>query len=86
MELDINSIPDEIISYMALYLSLKDIINFCRINRKFNNMVCNDNFFWSQKFIVDFGPVTFRPTFNRPKVWKELYLSKSIFMDRWEVP
>ena len=45
---------DEIFS-IALMLDLPDILSFCRISKKFNNNVCNNNNFWIRRLKQDYG-------------------------------
>ena len=40
---------------IALKLDITDITNFCRLNRKFNRAVCNNQKFWIQKLYIDFN-------------------------------
>lgn len=62
--------PNEIIFNIALNIPLCNIINFCLINKRFNEIICNENYFWKQKFIKDFGDATFEVS-----DWKTLYMN-----------
>lgn len=63
-------LPKETISVVALNLSPHFIINLCRSNSRFNEIICNDNFFWENKFKKDYGNVSFDVT-----DWKQLYMN-----------
>jgi alpha-tubulin suppressor-like RCC1 family protein len=50
-----NFLPDDIIIYIILYLSIDDVRNFSIVNERFNRLIYNNNNFWRQKFILDFN-------------------------------
>lgn len=61
-------LPDEQIIVIALNSSLTEIVLFCQANLRMNNLLCNNNYFWQQKFIQDYGqPV------ERIVDWREAY-------------
>lgn len=73
-------LPDETILQTALDLPLNNILNFCLTNDRFNRIICNDNFFWKNKFIKDYGNIETENITN----WKLLYLNTNniwIFTD-----
>ena len=47
---------DEIFT-IALMLDLPDILSFCRLSKKFNNSVCNNNYFWIKRMKQDYGKI-----------------------------
>ena len=63
-------LADDTIREIALSLSLKDIAKFCSTSRRFNQVICKDEFFWREKYLRDFsdGPIDYRGS------WRELYL------------
>jgi len=63
-----NYLPDELIHTLALSFPLREISYFCRSNQRFNNLICNDEYFWRQKFIKDYGDVDWTGS------WKNLYM------------
>ena len=48
----------------------KSLLNFCRINNRYVQKLCNDENFWRKRTEKNFGAITKLP--NRS--WKELYL------------
>lgn len=54
-----DNIPEEILFYITLKLSSNDIMNMCYTCSRFNDDMCNNNFFWKKKFIKDHGHITF---------------------------
>jgi hypothetical protein len=59
----------------ALKLDIDDIANFCDSNEKFNNAVCDNNWFWKEKFLLDFG----EPEYTHVNDWKSLYKNYGSF-------
>lgn len=75
----IQNLPDEAIIIIAKTLHINNITNLCLINKRFNNLVCNNNYFWEHKFRQDFGNVNFE-AYNcdkntDPLCWKSLYIN-----------
>lgn len=63
-------LPDEYIIEIALYKTIEYITRMCQASRRFNNVICNDEYFWKQKFIYDFG----NPPIGVNIIsWKEAY-------------
>ena len=50
-----GSLPDEIILQIALFEPLNNIDQLCLTSQRFNNLICNNNYFWREKFVKDFG-------------------------------
>lgn len=46
--------PDAIIN-IALYEPIGSIARLCQVSRRFNDIICSNNNFWRDKFILDFG-------------------------------
>jgi alpha-tubulin suppressor-like RCC1 family protein len=67
-------LPNETISQIALYMPFNKIINLCLTNLRFNEAICNNEYFWQQKFYQDYGKVIWKGS------WKELYKS---YMNVW---
>jgi alpha-tubulin suppressor-like RCC1 family protein len=57
------------IRQIALQLNINDIYYYCLYNARFNDIVCNDNWFWKEKFLIDFG----QPEYDTVDDWKTLY-------------
>ena len=63
-------IPDETILEAAFWEPINYITTMCLTSKRFNNVICNNNDFWRQKFIYDFG----QPTRNLNIInWKKAY-------------
>jgi hypothetical protein len=59
---------DEIIQ-IALQLKIADLSYYCLYNSHFRDVVCNNNWFWKRKFLLDFGS----PEYDQIDDWKALY-------------
>ncbi len=62
-------VPSETILNIALFVPLRNIIAFCQTSKKFNDIICDNEYFWRQKFIQDYK---FVPTYYTGS-WKHLY-------------
>ena len=64
-------IPTEINYEFLFNLSGPDLFNLCRVNRYYN-AICNDETFWRQKFLYEFGPM------EKPSnlTWKQFYIER----------
>ena len=49
-------LPSETIIEIALRLPVSDISLYCQTSKRFNDMICNNNYFWREKFLYDYGP------------------------------
>ena len=65
-----SHLPDEIVIEIALFKPFANITRLCQSSAHFNNVICNNNIFWRQKFILDFG----NPPVNIIS-WKNAYLN-----------
>lgn len=65
----LSVVPDEIVFDIALDASMNDIYNLCQLESRFNYLLCNNERFWKEKFIRDYGYI---PETNKMS-WKELY-------------
>ena len=50
-----EQIPDELLVVQALELDLPSVTRFCQTSRRFNRVVCENESYWHQKFIRDYG-------------------------------
>jgi alpha-tubulin suppressor-like RCC1 family protein len=48
-------LPNEAILNIALNESIDSIPSLCRSSQRFNDLICNSNYFWRFRFIQDFG-------------------------------
>jgi len=74
MSISLDSLPNEFLLPFALSLPLVDISCFRQINQRFNKLICNNDYFWKQKFYHDYGHLDY--TGN----WKTLYFN---FLNIW---
>jgi hypothetical protein len=64
----IVKIPPDLYGTIAINLNIDEIYRLCGVDRTFKKQVCDNNLFWKQKFVHDYGAV--------PDVkvdWKKLY-------------
>lgn len=61
-------LPAERIFDIALRLPIRSISKFCQTSNLFNEIVCDNEYFWHQKFVQDYK---FDPDYNGS--WKKLY-------------
>lgn len=50
----IENLPKNVLFQMALEYNLHELLNFCRISKKINNNVCNNQTFWMKKLSNDY--------------------------------
>lgn len=62
-------LPTDILLELAVDLDLPNILTWCSLNQRFNNLICKNDIFWMDKFIHDYG------NNNKPDnmSWKEFY-------------
>ena len=65
---DILRLPNDLIINIALELDLPDLIKWCSLNKKFNNITCDNDTFWMNRYRKDFGQIK-KPT------WKTSYIT-----------
>ncbi len=53
MEVDWGKLNKDVLVKLALELNLPDILSLCRINKRFNRFVCDDDIFWQKKLKRD---------------------------------
>jgi len=75
MSTSLELLPNEFILPFVLSLSLVEISHLCQTNQRFNNFICNNDYFWQQKFYHDYGQII-----KQSDDWKSLYLS---FLNVW---
>ncbi len=67
MSHDWNRLDKNLIVQIALELNLPDILSFCRSNKRFNEVVCESDIFWSKKLVNDFGVNAYKRHQSDPK-------------------
>lgn len=63
-------LPDDSILQIALSEPISNITKLCLLSIRFNNVICNNNIFWRQKFIQDLGEP---PSGMNITSWKNAY-------------
>lgn len=69
------NVPEDVIIQLALDLDLPDLLNLCRVSRRFDRNTCRNDIFWMNKSIRDFGRNVTKP-FNMS--WREFYRQGSV--------
>ncbi|GAH68795.1 unnamed protein product, partial [marine sediment metagenome] len=69
----LTDLPPDMIREIGLELSLNDLFNLCRVNKKLNKFLCDDEIYWRLRYERDFGRAS-----PHPKSWKELYKTEGI--------
>jgi alpha-tubulin suppressor-like RCC1 family protein len=64
-----SSLSNDQIIDIALQLNVSDLGYYCLYNLRFNDIICNNQWFWEQKFLLDFGPAEY----DFVDDWKSLY-------------
>ena len=67
--MSLESLPDEKIIEIALFLPLSGIYKLCLTNKRFNDIICDNDYFWREKFQKDYGKIEWEGN------WKELYMN-----------
>src|SRR5688572_4507006 len=49
-----NTLPKDVTIEIALNLKPADLIKFCSVNRKANNLICDSKDFWRRKLVRDY--------------------------------
>jgi hypothetical protein len=50
-------LPDELIIVQALNLPLSSLDDLCLTSRRFNELICDNEVFWNQRFLQDYQVV-----------------------------
>ena len=75
-------LPKDVIMYMGLYLKPNDIINFSLTNTKYYNFLCNNNLFWMNKVLYDYGQFGHIPkiiNYKHMKFHREKYYGTNVW-------
>lgn len=49
-----NSLPDDVIIYIALIMDTQEVLQLCNTHSKFNKIICNNQKYWLNKLLNDF--------------------------------
>mgnify|MGYP003649446826 FL=1 len=50
-----ENLHKDVLIMLALDLELTDLFNLCQTNKRFNTILCKNDNFWKQKYILLFG-------------------------------
>ena len=64
-----NNFPKDLFIKISIELELPDIFELSSVNKKFNNLTCENDIFWMNKFYYDYG--YYSKVSN--STWKEFY-------------
>ena len=53
--MELLSLPDDVLIEQALYLDYNSINKLCSVNHRFRDLICDNDWFWRQKYFIDFG-------------------------------
>ena len=76
-----ESSSKDVLVKIALEMSLKDILNLCLTNKRFNAYICNNESFWLNKILRDYPNVTNYKEFGSTNKERYMNLSKDIVID-----
>lgn len=91
-----DKLPKDILLFMALKYDMMDVLSFCQVNKKFNDLLCKNNTFWMNKVLFDFGKYNHIPkniikkygkTNGKNLNWKDYYkfLYEIKYLDKKEI-
>ena len=63
-----ETVPKGLLISMALGYDLATILNFCLTSKRFNSFICQNNNFWMNKTLYDYGQFG-----HVPKILNEKY-------------
>lgn len=70
---NLENLPKDMLWEIGFQVDKKDFARFCRLSRKFNNIVCNDDNFWKENVKRKYGKVP-----QLKKSWKKTYALLSL--------
>ena len=74
-----GNLPNEVLLLQAINLPLETITQTCLVSKRFNEAICENEYFWQQKFHADYGF-----NFEVPESWKQLYEEFSLIRGHLE--
>ena len=96
--MELSNLSNDMIFLIGLELDLPDLINYCRLSKRFDTVACKSDFFWKKKFTRDFGLVRLsEEKISEEKVsdetgstsWEQIYKSelyyKNKFISEYEI-
>jgi hypothetical protein len=74
--MSLENLPKDLVISLALKLPLKDITNYCRLSKRFNEIICDSDDFWRIKLKQDFDLSTGEK--NTKKIYEEIVKNQDI--------
>ena len=72
--MNFDLLPDEVILQIALSLPISSIYSFCGTSRKFNEVICKDDYFWYLLTKRDHGRILINiPYTEYRRHWRQFY-------------
>jgi hypothetical protein len=69
-----ETLPKNVLFDMALKLTLDDLVKFCRLSKRFDEVICRSDDFWRRKLNQDFGLQTQEK--NTKKIYEDIIKNK----------
>lgn len=66
---NVNMLPQSLLLYIFLYIPVKQILVYCRINKKFNTS-CKKESFWKTKAMIEYG-IDIQLNYHAELNWKQ---------------
>lgn len=64
-----DRLPKDLLIKLAIDLDLPDLLRWCQLNKRFNNLTCRNDTFWMNKFYHEYGKYSKVPYMS----WKDFY-------------
>lgn len=68
-----ENLNKDILIYLAFYMDMPTLLNYCLVSKRFNSLVCGNNMFWKNKLNKDY-PSTI-DKFSNNSNFKDIYIS-----------
>ena len=86
--MELSNLSNDMIFLIGLELDLPDLINYCRLSKRFDTVACKSDFFWKKKFTRDFGLVRLSED-TGSESWEQNYKSelyyKNLVKTKYEI-
>ena len=81
---DLTTLSKNLLVSMVLGYNLIDILNLCRTSKRFNRFICQNDAFWINKTLRDYGQFGHIPKILNKK-YKKMYNEKIIWKDYYKL-
>lgn len=62
-----ETLPIDLINYLAMDMDITDVLNFCKSSKKFNQYICRNKQYWINRLKRDYN-VTYNPDYGDSRV------------------